>query len=68
MALLITSFFIPPVGVINQQTILAVAEVMGFASVGCGLAAIQEGISVKLQKGDLTITAEAKDDEEKNED
>ena len=55
-ALIIASWFVPPVGEINSSVLAAVGEVMGFASLGVGFECIFEGMNVTLKKGNTTIS------------
>ena len=63
--LIIGSFFVPPMGVIDSSILQAVGEVQGFAALGVGFECVFTGMSVSLQKGDTTINVsrEPKKDE-----
>lgn len=54
-ALIIGSFFVPPMGIIDSSVLKAVGELQGFAALGDGLECIHAGMDVTLQKGDTTI-------------
>lgn len=54
-ALLIGSFFVPPMGIIDVSVLKAIGELQGFASLGVGFECIFAGMDVTLQKGDTTI-------------
>ena len=54
-ALIIASWFVPPMGVIDGSVLAAFGEIQGFASLGLGFEAIYEGMNVTLSKGDTRI-------------
>lgn len=56
VALLITSFFLPPTGQIDPSVLKGVAELLAFASLGVVVAAIKRGIPAKLTHGDTSIS------------
>ena len=55
VGLIIGSFFVPPLGVIDASVLRAVGEIQGFASFGVAFECIFTGMSISLQKGDITI-------------
>ena len=61
--LLITSFFLPPMGVISPSVLEGVAELFAFASLGAVYKAIDKGTSASISHGNTTLTIEDKDDE-----
>lgn len=53
--LLIVSFLLPPMGVIDPSVIRAVGELMGMAGMLLLWHAIDKGIDAKFKHGDTTI-------------
>ena len=58
--LIIGSWFVPPMGIIDSSVLAAFGEVQGFASLGVGFECIFEGMDVSLQKGDTQIDIKSK--------
>lgn len=54
-ALIVTSFVIPPQGVIDASVLAAVGELFAFATLGTVIDAMSSGKGVKLSKGNVTI-------------
>lgn len=54
-SLIIGSFFVPPMGVIDSSVLSAVGELQGFAALGVGFECIFTGMNVSLEKGDTKI-------------
>lgn len=55
VGLIVGSFFVPPMGIIDSSVLQAVGEIQGFASLGVGFECILEGMNVTLKKGDTQI-------------
>lgn len=53
--LIVTSFFIPPLSVIDGSVLAAVGELFGFAALGNIVAAIEKGLDAKIQHNNTTI-------------
>lgn len=53
--LLVSSFIIPPTGVIDPSVLRAVGEIFGFAVLYVVIEALQRGTDVTLQKGDVNL-------------
>ena len=53
--LLITSFIVPPTGIIDASVLAATGEIFAFASLGTVLKAIEKGIDAKITKGNTTL-------------
>lgn len=64
--LIVTSFFIPPLAVVDGSVLAAVGEIFGFAALGEVAAAIERGHSASISHGNTTI--EIKKPEDENED
>lgn len=64
LLLIVVSFFIPPVGVVDGSVIAAVGEIDGFASILVFLYKLPQyitsGMSAKITRGDTTIEVEGK--------
>lgn len=63
LGLIITSFFIPPLAVVDGSVLAAVGEIFGFAALGEVAAAIERGHSATIQHGNTSISIN-KDEEE----
>ena len=55
--LIVGGFFVPPIGVIDGSVLSAVGLLLMFATIDKIPEAIMAGKSVKISKGDLTISA-----------
>ena len=64
LGLIITSFFIPPLAVVDGSVIASVGEIFAFAALGEVGAAIERGHSASITHGNTTI--ELKKDEEED--
>lgn len=66
--LIITSFIIPPTGVIDPSVLAATGELFAFGALACVIAAIEKGgKSVTISKGDTSINIDDSDtDSEEN--
>lgn len=58
--LILTSFLLPPTGVVHNSVLTAVGELGGFALLGMIPHYLKVGKSVKVSKGDTTIELESK--------
>lgn len=65
-ALIVGSFFVPPMGVIDSSVLAAVGELQGFAALGVGFECIFTGMNVSLKKGDTTINVTSNKEDLKN--
>lgn len=54
--LLITSFFLPPTGVIDSSVMAACGELFAFAALWTVIKAIDKGSDVTFSKGDMSVT------------
>ena len=54
-ALLVSSFIIPPTGVIDPSVIRAVGEIFAFSVLYVVIEALNKGTDVTLQKGDVNL-------------
>ena len=55
LALIIISFFIPPMGIIDSSVFVAVGEIFGFASLWEVHIAVKKGIDAKVHHNNTTI-------------
>lgn len=65
--LIVASFILPPMGVVDGSVLAAVGEIFAFASLGTVIAAIDKGVDAKVKHGDTELTIgdfENKKDEE----
>lgn len=56
MALLITSFVLPPTGIIDNSILTAVGEIFAFACLFIADSALNKGKKATLQHGETTVT------------
>ena len=56
VGLIITSFFIPPTGVIDGSVLAATGEIFAFAALGTVIKAIDKGVDARVQHRDTSIT------------
>ena len=59
--LLVTGFFLPPLGVIDPSVIEAVGELFGFAALGALLYGIDKGCDVALKHNNTEINLNTPD-------
>ena len=64
LVLIITSFFIPPLAVVDGSVLAAVGEIFGFAALGEVGAAIERGHTATITHGNTTIEVKKEDDED----
>ncbi len=55
IALLIGSFFCPPVGIINESVLMATGELFGFAALGTVIKAIDKGVDAKVKHNNTEV-------------
>lgn len=67
IALLVASFIIPPMGIIEPSVLAATGELFAFATLGSIVAAIERGKKATLSKGNvhLTVGDDAKEEDNK---
>lgn len=59
--LILVSFLLPPLGVIDNSVLIAVGELGGFSLLGMLPSFIKHAKSVKIEKGDTSVEIETKD-------
>ena len=64
LGLIIASFFIPPLAVVDGSVLAAVGEIFGFAALGEVGAAIERGHTASIQHGNTTIEIKKEDEDE----
>lgn len=64
LGLIITSFFIPPLAVVDGSVLAAVGEIFAFAALGEVAAAIERGHSASISHGNTTIEIRKDEDED----
>lgn len=64
LGLIITSFFIPPLALIDGSILAAVGEIFAFAALGEVVAAVERGHSASISHGSTTIEIKKDDEEE----
>ena len=62
--LIVTGFFVPPMGVIDGSVLTAVGEMLLFPTLVYGFRAIELGLEVKFQKGETSIEIHRDDDDD----
>lgn len=63
VGLLVTSFFIPPLAVVDGSVLAAVGELFGFAALGEVAAAVERGHTATISHGNTSIEIKKEDDE-----
>lgn len=63
VGLIIASFFIPPLAVVDGSVLAAVGELFGFAALGEVAAAVERGHTASISHGNTTIEIKKEDDE-----
>lgn len=66
-ALIISSFFVPPMGTIDGSVLAAVGELFGFAALFAAWEAVDRGIDAKVTHGNTTIELNNPDNKSANE-
>lgn len=56
IGLIITSFFVPPTGVIDGSVLAATGEIFAFAALGTVIKAIDNGVDAKVQHNNTSVT------------
>ena len=67
VCLLVGSWFVPPMAVIDSSVLAGVAELFGFGALGAVYEAIRKGTPASVSHGNTTVTVN-KDVEENNND
>lgn len=63
LGLIISSFFIPPLAIVDGSVLASVGELFAFASLGEVAAAIERGHSASISHGDTTIEIKKQEEE-----
>lgn len=63
VGLIVTSFFIPPLAVVDGSVLAAVGELFGFAALAEVAAAIERGHSATISHGNTSIEIRKEEDE-----
>ena len=63
LILLVASFILPPMGVIDSSVLKAVAEIFAFAGLLTVLRAIDRNKGIEFHKGDISLEISDSDDE-----
>lgn len=56
IALIIASFVVPPLGVLDSSVLAGVGEIFAFASLGAVIKAIDKGVGATVQHNNTTVT------------
>lgn len=64
VGLIVGSFFVPPMGVIDGSILAGVGELFGFAALGEVGAAIEKGHGATISHGSTTIEIKKEDEED----
>lgn len=63
IGLIVASWFVPPMAVVDGSVLAAVGEIFGFAALGTVINAIDKGHKATITKGDTTLTVGKEDKE-----
>ena len=61
--LIITSFFVPPLGILDGSVLAAVGELEGLGVLWILMRAVEKGIGASFKKGDVEVDIKEKEDE-----
>ena len=64
--LIIASFFIPPLGIIDGSILAAVGELEAFGVLWILMYAIEKGTNASFKKGDVEVEIKEKEEEKEN--
>ena len=62
--LIIASFFVPPLGVLDGSVLAAVGELEGLGVLWIVLRAVEKGTAASFKKGDVEVDIKEKEDKE----
>ena len=62
--LIIASFFVPPLGVLDGSVLAAVGELEGLGVLWIVLRAVEKGTGASFKKGDVEVDIKEKEDKE----
>ena len=66
IGLIVGSWFVPPMAVVDGSVLAAVGEIFGFAALGTVINAIDKGHKATITKGNTSLTVGKDADEGKN--
>lgn len=66
IGLIVGSWFVPPMAVVDGTVLAAVGELFGFAALATVIQAVDKGHKATITKGDTTLTVGKDADEDKN--
>lgn len=66
IGLIIASFVVPPLGIIDGSVLAAVGELCAFAALWAVLKAMDKGIDATFTKGDMSVTLDNDNDANKD--
>lgn len=64
VGLIVGAFFVPPMAVIDASVLAATGELFAFAALATVIEGVEKGRSVKIQKGETTMTLNDNDENE----
>ena len=62
VGLIVASFIVPPMGVVDGSVLAAVGEIFAFAALFAAWEAIDKGIDAKITHGNTTVTLDGNGD------
>lgn len=62
ICLIVGSFFVPPMGVVDGSILASVGELFGFATLATVIEAIKKGSDVSVSHGSTTVTVNNNDE------
>ena len=66
LILLVASFILPPMGIIDDSVLKAVAEIFAFAGLLTVIRAIDKKMGIEFHKGDMSLEISDTDDEDED--
>jgi len=56
LALIVASFILPPLGIIDNSVLVGIGEIDGFIALGAVIKAIDKGVDAQVQHNNTSIT------------
>lgn len=64
LILIVSGFFVPPLGVIDGSVLTAVGELLGFSALNVLMLGLNKGTDITVRKGDLEVEVDSHTHEE----
>lgn len=64
LGLIVASFILPPLGIIDNSVLVGIGEIDGFIALGAVIKAIDKGVDAQVQHNNTSITISNREEEE----